>query len=277
MSPELALSPLQISFLAFIQGVTEFLPVSSSAHLILPSALLGWDDQGLTFDVAVHLGSLCAVLWYFRTEVVELAGAWMGSVFRQSGASDASRLAWLLILATIPAGLAGILLEPYVESYARSARVIGVTSILFGLLLFWADRFGQLAGEPVSRLAVLGWRRALLIGLAQALALIPGTSRSGITMTAALFCGLRRELAASLSFLMAIPIIAATGLLRGVELLNTQFTASDAFVLLYATLLSAFVAYLCIHYFLRFITRIGFLPFVIYRVLLGAILLVFFW
>lgn len=277
MSYELALSPLQISFLAFIQGVTEFLPVSSSAHLILPSALLGWDDQGLTFDVAVHLGSLCAVLWYFRAQVVELASAWLGSVFRQAESSDASRLAWLLILATIPAGLAGILLEPYVESYARSAKVIGAASIVFGLLLFWADRRGLIAGRPVSRLADLGWRRALLIGLAQALALIPGTSRSGITMTAGLFCGLRRELAASLSFLMAIPIIAASGLLRGVELLESPLTASDAFVLLYATLLSAIVAYLCIHYFLRFITRIGFLPFVIYRVLLGTVLLVFFW
>ena len=277
MSPELALSPLQISFLAFIQGVTEFLPISSSAHLILPSALLGWDDQGLTFDVAVHLGSLLAVLWYFRGQVIELAGAWLGNVFGRSEASDASRLAWLLILATVPAGLAGFLLESYVESYARSARVIGAASVLFGLLLFWADRYGQFSAEPVSRLADLGWRRALLIGLAQALALIPGTSRSGITMTAGLFCGLRRELAASLSLLMAIPIIAATGLLRGVELLDTQFTTSNAFVLLYATSLSAFVAYLCIHYFLRFIARVGFLPFVIYRVLLGAILLLFFW
>lgn len=277
MSPELALSPLQISFLAFIQGVTEFLPISSSAHLILPSALLGWDDQGLTFDVAVHLGSLLAVLWYFRGQVSELARAWLMSVFRRSEASDASRLAWLLILATVPAGLAGFLLESYVESYARSARVIGVASIVFGIMLFWADRHGQSTGEPVSRLADLGWRRTLLIGLAQAIALIPGTSRSGITMTAGLFCGLRRELAASLSFLMAIPIIAATGLLRGVELLETQFTASDVFVLLYATLLSAFVAYLCIHYFLRFIARVGFLPFVLYRVLLGAILLLFFW
>lgn len=277
MAPELVLSPLQISFLAFLQGVTEFLPISSSAHLILPSALLGWDDQGLTFDVAVHLGSLLAVLWYFRGQVIELARAWLESVFRRSAASDASRVAWLLILATIPAGLAGFLLEPYVESYARSARVIGVASILFGLLLFWADRKGLKADQPVSGLAQLGWRRALLIGLAQALALIPGTSRSGITMTAGLFCGLNRELAASLSFLMAIPIIAATGLLRGVELLDAQFSTADALLLLYATTLSALVAYLCIHYFLRFIAQLGFLPFVIYRVLLGAILLMFFW
>ena len=277
MTPESILTPLQITFLAFIQGATEFLPISSSAHLILPSALFGWPDQGLTFDVAVHLGSLLAVLWYFRLQVSELLLAWLGAVSGRRPHSDSSRLAWLLILATIPAGMAGILLEQYVESYARSAFVIGVASIGFGMLLWLADRRAQTAAKPPKELSGIGWRQALIVGLAQALALIPGTSRSGITMTAALYCGLGREAAANLSFLMAIPIIAATGLLRGVELLSADVATVDLAVLLYATLLSALVAYLCIHFFLRFIAHVGFLPFVIYRVLLGAVLLLFFW
>lgn len=277
MAPDSLLSPLQVTFLAFIQGATEFLPISSSAHLILPSVLFGWDDQGLTFDVAVHLGSLLAVLWYFRKQVSELMLEWLASLFRRKPHSAASRLAWLLILATIPAGLAGILLEQYVEAYARSAFVIGTASILFGLLLLLADRRSQSSADPPAELSTISWRQALIVGLAQALALIPGTSRSGITMTAALFCGLRRETAANLSFLMAIPIIAATGLLRAAELFAADVSAMDVGVLVYATLLSALIAYLCIHYFLRFIAHVGFMPFVIYRVLLGAVLLLFFW
>lgn len=277
MMADSLLGPLQITFLAFIQGATEFLPISSSAHLILPSVMLGWADQGLTFDVAVHLGSLLAVLWYFRQQVSELLLAWLGSVVGGQARSDSSRLAWLLILATIPAGLAGIALEQYVEAYARSAIVIGLASIIFGLLLLVADRQGQSSANTMTQLSQISWRQALVVGLAQALALIPGTSRSGITMTAALFCGLQREAAANLSFLMAIPIIAASGLLRGVELFGTGLGGSDLGVLLYATLLSAVIAYLCIHYFLRFIAHVGFLPFVIYRVLLGAVLLIFFW
>ncbi len=275
--PELALSPLQVTVLAFIQGLTEFLPISSSAHLILPSVLLGWDDQGLTFDVAVHLGSLLAVIWYFRKEVVDLTLAWGKSVLGRSTDEESARLAWLLIVATIPAGLAGVLLQSQVEAYARSALVIGAASIFFGLLLWWADRNSVTRESSSADLAGLDWRRALLVGLAQALALIPGTSRSGVTMTAALFCGLSRESAARLSFLMAIPIIAATGLLRAIALLTEDVESIDLLLLTYATALSAVVAYACIHYFLRLITRIGFLPFVVYRLVLGAVLLLFFW
>ncbi len=277
MPPDAALNPIQVTVLAFIQGFTEFLPISSSAHLILPSVLLGWQDQGLTFDVAVHLGSLLAVVWYFRAQLLTLAMAWFGSLIHRSSDKESARLAWFLIVATIPAGLAGLLLDDLIESYARSALIIGSSSILFGLLLWWADRRNTMRADRSATLSELRWGSVLLIGIAQSLALIPGTSRSGITMTAALFCGLDRDSATRFSFLLAIPIIAASGLLRSIELARSNVDATDVLLLAYATAVSALVAYACIHYFLRFISQIGFLPFVAYRVVLGAVLLMFFW
>lgn len=266
---------MQASWLAIIQGLTEFLPISSSAHLILPSVLLGWDDQGLTFDIAVHVGTLLAVLGYFWRDVMSLLGAWLSSLSGQH--SETSRLAWLLIIATIPAGSAGLLLGDLVEAYARSALVIASASIFFGLILYRADRYSKQQAEGHLQLWQLSWRQAILIGFAQALALIPGTSRSGITMTAALFCKLGRREAARFSFLLSIPIIAVSGLLRGMDLLAGEGTGVDVVVLVYATLLSAVVAWLCIHYFLKLIERMGFLPFVLYRVVLGLGLLAFYW
>lgn len=258
---------LQTTILAFIQGVTEFLPISSSAHLLLPSLLLGWPDQGLTFDVAVHAGSLTAVIIYFRLDLMRLTRAWLGSVISRSFSTD-SRLAWLLLLATIPAGLAGLLLNDYVENYARAIGVIAFTSIVFGGLLYWSD----LRGKKQSDIDTLTWRGAIIIGCAQMLALIPGTSRSGVTMMAALFCNLTREAAARFSFLLSIPIIFATGILKTVELAGSSLPLSGWLTLLYAIVVSGSVAYACIHYFLRLIGRIGFLPFVIYRILLGLFL-----
>ncbi|MFM1896275.1 MAG: hypothetical protein RLZZ385_1349 [Pseudomonadota bacterium] len=263
------LSFFQISFLAILQGITEFLPISSSGHLLLPGELWGWPDQGLVFDVAVHIGSLLAVVYYFRQALQTLISAWFVSL-RGKGHSESSRLAWLLLMATVPAGLSGLLLNDWVESYARSMVVIGCTSILFGALLWWADR----SGRRLLGLHQLGWRSALLIGMAQVLALIPGTSRSGITMTAALAVNLSREAAARFSFLLAIPIIAASGLLKTVELVQLGASPDQWITLLYGVLLSALVSFACIHYFLRLIERIGFLPFVLYRMVLGVMLLV---
>ena len=258
---------LQAGFLAVLQGVTEFLPISSSGHLILPAALLGWQDQGLVFDVAVHVGSLVAVITYFRSRIIELVTAWARSLVQGETTGD-SKTAWLLLIATVPAGLAGLLLGGFVDQYARSTLLIATTSIVFALLLYAADRRAVIHTE----LDGLQVRTALLIGFAQVLALIPGTSRSGITMTAGRFVGLSRHAASQFSFLLAIPIIAASGLLKTVELL-LQDTSSGQWVLLaYSLLVSALVSYLCIHYFLRFIDRVGFLPFVIYRVLLGVVL-----
>tara|TARA_B110000444_G_C18791921_1_gene572868 strand:+ start:147 stop:962 length:816 start_codon:yes stop_codon:yes gene_type:complete len=261
---------IQVTFLAVLQGATEFLPISSSGHLLLPSLLFAWNDQGLTFDVAVHLGSLFAVLIYFRHDLQCLILALTKSVFHKEHSAD-SKLAWMLIAATIPAGLSGLLFASQLELYARSLMLIGVTSIGFGLLLLISDR----TGSKQRSLSSMDWKTALLIGLSQILALLPGTSRSGITMTAALFCNLDRAAAARFSFLLAIPIIAASGLLRGLELLREETVPVEWILLLYAIFISAAVAYLCIHYFLRLIEKIGFLPFVIYRVLLGIVLILF--
>ena len=261
---------IQVSFLAFLQGATEFLPISSSGHLILPSLLLSWNDQGLSFDVAVHVGTLIAVVFYFKQDLYRLVTAWITSVSEQRQSND-SKLAWMLIAATIPAGLSGLLFSSAIEQYGRSLGLIGFTSISFGLLLYLSDR----VGKKQRALAEIDWNTAMIIGCAQILALLPGTSRSGVTMTAALFCNLYRAAAARFSFLLAIPIIAASGLLQGVELVKSDTQSIEWMVLLYAMLVAAVVAYLCIHYFLRLLERIGFLPFVIYRVLLGIIIIAF--
>ena len=264
----LGLDFFQVTILAVLQGATEFLPISSSGHLILPSLIFAWNDQGLTFDIAVHVGTLFAVLVYFRDDLQRLVFALTLSVFQRKHSED-SKLAWMLLAATIPAGLSGLLFATQVEQYGRSLILIGITSIVFGLLLFVSDR----SGSKQLTLADMNWKTALLIGFSQVLALIPGTSRSGVTMTAALFCNLDRAAAARFSFLLAIPIIAASGLLRGIQFLQTDTESVEWLVLLYAIFISAVVAYLCIHYFLQLIERIGFLPFVIYRVLLGIVLI----
>lgn len=264
----------KITFLAFIQGITEFLPVSSSAHLILPKELLGWPDQGLVFDVAAHVGSLLAVVFYFRNDIAALLRAWFRSCAGK-GTDLNGRIAWYLLAATIPAGVAGFLLSDMVEQYSRSMRLIGFTSIFFAVLLYFAARFEvpQRKSDDLGvELQGLRLRTSLIIGFAQVLALIPGTSRSGITMTAALFCGLDRRAAAKFSFLLAIPIITAGGLFEGLEMVETG-TSTEWAVLFYAISVSAVVSFACIHYFLRLIERIGFMPFIIYRVVMGLALL----
>ncbi len=255
--------------LAIIQGITEFLPISSSAHLILPSEVLGWPDQGLAFDVAVHVGSLLAVLIYFRQDVWLLATNWGKQLSFQQHDKQQATLAWLVIFATIPAGLAGLLFNDFIEEHLRSSLVIAVTTILFGVVLLLSERFSKMTVNEYN----LGWKRALLIGLAQMLALIPGTSRSGITMTAALFLGLTRTAAARFSFLLSIPLILAAGGKKTQELLDAGIAAPWLEIIV-GVLLSAVSAYLCIHYFLKLIEKLGFLPFVVYRLLLGTVLLV---
>lgn len=264
----MGLDLLQISWLAFIQGVTEFLPISSSAHLILPSLLLGWPDQGLTFDVAMHLGSLFAVMLYFRELIRSIALASLKQLFKGQSSGEA-RLGWLLIVATIPAGLAGIVLNDFVGEYVRALPVIAAASIVFALLLLWSEKRSSAAQSLES----LTLRQAVAIGCAQALALIPGASRSGVTMMAALMCNLGKTDAAKFSFLLSIPIILASGLLKTVELFGETANPIAWSELFYGAALSCLVAFACIHFFLQLINRIGFMPFVIYRLILGAVLL----
>ncbi|MDP5208729.1 undecaprenyl-diphosphate phosphatase [Microbulbifer sp. 2205BS26-8] len=260
----------QIVVLALMQGLTEFLPISSSAHLILPAELLGWRDQGLAFDVAVHLGSLIAVVFYFRRDIRLLIRDGLGG-FIDGHFTAEGRLAWLLVLATIPAGLAALVFDDFIATNLRSATVIAAAMIGFGILLWWAD----VRGARRNSLAQLNWKKALLIGMAQAIALIPGTSRSGITMTAGLMLGMKREAAARFSFLMSIPVITLSGLWLAMDLLALD-TMPWRDILLGAVL-SGISAYLCIHFFLKLISRIGMAPFAIYRLALGALLLWVIW
>jgi len=259
--------------LALVQGLTEFLPISSSAHLILPSQLLGWDDQGLAFDVAVHVGTLLAIVLYFRAEIMQLANAWLRSLVVRSSLdteqTQHARLAWLIIVATIPAGVAGLLLNDFISEHLRSTLVIATTTIVFGLLLWLSDN----RGARSLSLNQVDLKTALIVGASQALALIPGTSRSGITMTAALLLGLTRDAAARFSFLLSVPLITAAGALKTKELLETG-TDTQLQLVGFATVVAFMSAYLCIHFFLRFLERIGFLPFVVYRLALGVVLLV---
>jgi undecaprenyl-diphosphatase len=256
---------LQAIWLAAIQGFTEFLPISSSAHLILPSQVLGWPDQGLAFDVAVHVGSFVAVVIYFRREIQQLVSGWVKSLGGPQ--TPESRLAWYIIIATVPASITGLIFGGFIEVHLRSMAVIAATTILFGLLLGWAD-YRYRGTKTIDQLT---WKTALLVGAAQALALIPGTSRSGITMTAALMLGFDRISAARFSFLLSIPIIALSGGYKGLELLGQA--SVPWFEIMIGTVLSALTAYLCIHSFMRFVERVGMLPFVIYRLLLGAVLI----
>ncbi len=261
---------IQIVVLAVLQGLTEFLPVSSSAHLILVPVLTGWQDQGLAFDVAVHMGTLLAIVWYFRQELIAMARDWGRSLTTQQSTPN-SRLAWAVLLGTIPAGLAGLAFKDFIETGLRSPLVIATTTILFGLLLWWADLRGRRERDEHS----LTWRDVLVVGCAQALALIPGTSRSGITMTAALMMGLTREGAARYSFLLSVPIIVLAGGLEILELLRLDQPV-EWLALVLGTLLSALSAYLCVRLFLQLLERTGMAPFVIYRLLLGAFLLYLF-
>jgi len=260
------MSLLQIVVLALIQGFTEFLPISSSAHLILPSQLLGWPDQGLAFDLILNIGTLSAVLIYFRMEVINMSKAWIGS-FRGQQKTPDSRLAWWILWSTIPAALIGFFGKSFVETYLRSGYVIAVTTVIFGLLLWWADaQAKQLKDEYHT-----GIKGAIIIGFAQVLALIPGTSRSGITITAGLMLGLTRNAAARFSFLMSIPIIAMAS---GYDLL--KFILADQYVDWGALFLGAGLSFgsaiICIHAFLILLNKVGMLPFVIYRLLLGCAL-----
>ena len=257
----------QIILLAIVQGLTEFLPISSSAHLILVPLLLNWPDQGLAFDVAVHVGSLIAVVFYFRREVGQMLKAWFQSL-SGDGSSRDSRLAWWIILGTIPAVIIGFIFKGLIESELRSPWVIAATTIVFGLLLWVADRSPSKSRSEHD----LGFKDVLVIGLFQAIALIPGTSRSGITITAGLLLGMNRRSAARFSFLLSMPLIFASGSLQTLDLLQSSLTI-DWMALILAIVLSAVSAGLCIHYFLKLIDGIGMLPFVIYRLLLGAFLI----
>ena len=256
---------LQIIILALVQGLTEFLPISSSAHLILVSQLSGWGDEGLALDVATHLGTLIAVVFYFRKDLQALLLAWV----KPDTASVAERRMGLMILiGTIPALAIGWWSADMVEANLRRMEVIAWATIGFGLLLWVADRWGGTRYQ----LKDINPLKALLVGFAQALALIPGTSRAGITITAGRFLGLSRQAAARFSFLLSIPIIAAAGSYGALQIWQGETSTSVTDFILAASV-SAVAGFVCIWAFLRLLDKIGMTPFVIYRLILGVILL----
>lgn len=260
---------IQVVTLAVLQGLTEFLPISSSAHLILLPLLVAWPDQGLAFDVAVHVGTLLAVLVYFRRDLSRMVRDWLRSLAARQPVGD-SRWVWYLIVGTVPVGLCGLALNAIGTDSLRSLPVIAGTTIIFALLLWWSDRHKRgTRGD-----AQIGWRDVLIIGAAQALALIPGTSRAGITITAGLAVGLTRESAARFSFLLSIPVVALAGLLKALEAWSSQAPAAWG-ALFAGTMISFVCAYATIHFFLKLVERVGLFPFVIYRLVLGVVLLAF--
>jgi len=258
---------LQAIFLAVLQGITEFLPVSSSAHLILVPELLGWQDQGLAFDVAVHVGTLIAVVVFLKKELHSIIPAWF-SGWASFNWDNNGKLGWLVVLATIPVGIVGLFAGDFIEANLRSAMIIAGTTLFFGLLLGWYDRAGDQNTKPMESLT---WSQTLMVGAAQAFALIPGTSRSGVTMTALLALGYSRVAAAKFSFLLAVPAISLPGLLKGGELLASgQAVAWD--LLAIGVVVSALVAFWCMNWFMWFVQTVGMLPFVIYRILLAIVI-----
>ncbi|MBK1619168.1 undecaprenyl-diphosphatase [Lamprobacter modestohalophilus] len=262
---------VQIVLLAAVQGLTEFLPISSSAHLIVTPIVFGYELQSLAFDVAVHLGTLAAVMLYFRHELATMTLAVGGAIRTGSLADRNAHLGWMILIATLPILVLGFPLKTLLEVIREDEHLVQVviasTTIGFGLLLWQADRLGKRRRDEYK----LGWRSALLIGLFQAIAIIPGTSRSGITMTAGLFLGLTREAASRFSFLLSIPTILIAGLLETKELIESPDPVAWGQLWLGAALSFA-IAYLTIHFFLRFIERISMFPFVAYRLILGLLI-----
>jgi len=261
---------LHFILLGLIQGLTEFLPVSSSAHLILLPLITDWQDQGLVLDVAAHFGTLIAVVIYFHRDLKGIVSAGFKSVPWQDNDLNA-RLFWFLIFATIPVSMVGFFGHNLIANYFRDPLIIAIATILFGLLLWWSDAKGKhdRDNNDLSLIDII-W-----IGLAQILALIPGTSRSGITMTAGLILGLNRKTAARFSFLLSIPVIFLSGCYETFALIR-KGSEADPISFAIVLFVSWFVAWLTIELFLRFVERTGMLPYVIYRLFLGSALLYFF-
>lgn len=257
---------LQIIVLAIVQGLTEFLPISSSGHLVLVPYLVDWTDQGLAFDVAVHFGSLIAVCVFFREDILGLLRGAQQVLGGHINLPQAN-MALAIGLGTIPAALAGLLFASWIEENLRDPTVIVYTLSGYGILMALADRFGK--SERV--IAGVRVRDALVIGCAQALALVPGTSRSGVTITVARALGFRRQDAARFSFLLSAPVILLATLYKGFELITGEAAVAWGQLALGA-FVSAIVAYLSIEFFMRFVSRIGLVPFAVYRLVLAAVI-----
>ncbi|HSQ29425.1 MAG TPA: undecaprenyl-diphosphatase UppP [Gemmatimonadaceae bacterium] len=260
------MTTFQALVLGLLQGLSEFLPVSSSAHLTLAPWLFRWPDPGLSFDVALHFGTLLAVLWFFRAQWASLIRAAVQIVARRRVETEEERRVVYLIIATIPGAIAGLALEKYAETTFRDPRLIAVVLMLMGVVLWWVDR----AAARTRALESMRWKDALGVGLAQMFAIVPGVSRSGSTITAGRALGLTREGAAVFSFLMSMPIIAAAAVLKVPEVLRTEGLNAPMLV---GVLASAISGWLAIAVLLRFVVRRSYGVFAAYRIIVGLIVL----
>ena len=261
------MSWLQTIVLSIVQGLTEFLPISSSGHLVLVPMVFGWTDQGLVFDVAVHFGSLAAVCVYFRND---LAGLIRGGaeLLGGNGKSPQSKMALYIMIGTVPAAITGLLFAGWIEANLRNPVVIVFTLSGYGVLMALADRFGR--HQRIS--ADLRLKDAIIIGIAQALALVPGTSRAGVTISAAMILGFQRRDAARFSFLLSAPVIMLATALES-SMLFVEGTQIAWAKLAIGVSISAVVAYFSIDFFMRIVNAIGLLPFAIYRLGLAGVVL----
>jgi len=260
------MTPLQAIALGIIQGLSEFLPISSSAHLTLAPWLFGWEDPGLAFDVALHFGTLLAVLWYFRMEWLNLIKAAFGIATTGRAETPEKRKVIYLIIATIPGAIGGYLLQSRAESAFRSPQIIAVALIVMGIILWAVDK----AVDQRRILGEMRWVDALLIGLSQVIALIPGVSRSGSTITTARGLRFDRESAAEFSFLMSMPIIAAAVVLEGPKALHEGGLTND---LMSGVVASAISGWLAISILMRYVSRHSYGVFAFYRIALGIAVL----
>lgn len=260
------MTTLQIVILAIVQGLTEFLPISSSGHLVLVPYLFEWTDQGLAFDVAVHFGSLAAICIFFRSDIASLLSGGV-QILGGNVKTPESRMALAIALGTIPAAVAGLMFAFWIELNLRDPAVIVYTLSGYGILMALADRLGR----RERNLTNVGFRDAFIIGCAQALALVPGTSRSGVTITAARILGFERQDAARFSFLLSAPVILLAAVYKFVEMISNG-TAVAWGQLALGAFVACVVAYVSIEFFMRVVTRIGLAPFAIYRLILAAVI-----
>jgi len=257
--------------LGIVQGLTEFLPISSSAHLRLVGEVFGWEDPGAAFTAITQIGTEAAVLLYFRKDIWRIIVAWLGSLGGKRKGDPDARMGWLIIVGSIPIVVLGLLFQDDIETTLRDLRIVATALILFSLILFWADRVGAKKRE----LTDLTVGHGIAFGLAQAMALVPGVSRSGGTITMGLFLGYTREAAARYSFLLAVPAVLGSGFFQAYEALTGDVEGAGVAwgPTILATVIAFGVGLTVIAWLLRYLDRGSFTPFVVYRVILGVLVL----
>lgn len=267
------MSFFQVITLAFIQGISEFLPVSSSGHLIFIPKILSWQDQGLAFDTIMHLATLLAVILFFRKRILTILKSFF-SKSKEEYVLKNKKIAYLILVATLPAVFFGFLFENYIDSYFRSSYIVAFNLIFWAIVLFFADYFNRKI-EQRKTIENISLKNSIFIGFAQALALLPGTSRSGITISAGLFSKFNKQDAIEFSFLLSIPVIAGAGLLQIIKLFKNGLGDISLLSLSLGFLVAFLSGLLAIKFLLEIVRKWNFLPFVIYRIILGLSILLF--